>query len=255
MATLYWKNELANFNIDGDIIFMVKNGIFFYVNRVTEIARRASIYTAYGHAEAKQSGQNNMPKINGLLSSRRRYLPAGIEVDLSYWNTHNQDTVQFATFQQLGPLKIDTVSSTPDTEVVNIIVPLKGRLSKYSLFLDHLVENILPKVPQLSLTVVCHHDDLLNVTQELTRMKLSQVPDFKWNLISVRETEFSRGLLRHMGVESVRKKMMGGTLLFFCDVDVHIMPDFFPRCKSNSIQGKQCYYELEWTFTFTLYLH
>lgn len=120
---------------------------------------------------------------------------------------------------------------------VNIIVPLKGHVSKYTIFLDHLVRNVVPHDPNLSLTVVYFSDSNISEVQNLTTKRLEGLPGFKWSFVPVDEKEFSRGHGLHVGAQSTTKN--NGGLLFFCDVDVLMHHDFFNRCRSNTRKGYQ----------------
>lgn len=137
---------------------------------------------------------------------------------------------------------------------VNIIVPLKGHVSKYTTFLDHLVRNVLPHDPNLSLTVVYFSDSYISEVRNLTTKRLEGLPAFKWSFIPVDEKEFSRGHGLHIGAQSTAMKDTGD-LLFFCDVDVLMHHDFFTRCRSNTRKGYQvrlhrCYSRLDLTGLF-----
>lgn len=119
-----------------------------------------------------------------------------------------------------------------------MVVTLKGRVAKYATFLDHLVKNVLPHDNNLSLTVVYFSDDFLQEARDLTSSRLSSVSNFRWSFISLEEKDFSRGHGLHIGAQQKMSKDMG-ELLFFCDVDVLMHPDFFSRCRSNTKKGHQ----------------
>lgn len=116
---------------------------------------------------------------------------------------------------------------------MNIILPLKGKLSSLSLFLDNLVKKILPIDENISLTIVHFNDGNADKVQSLLKQKLSTVPKFEWKFIPTNETVFSRGKGLSLGVKYGVKAP--SDLVFGCDVDVLFLPEFLSRCRSNTI--------------------
>ncbi|CAL4140045.1 unnamed protein product [Meganyctiphanes norvegica] len=183
-----------------------------------------------------------------FLSGRYRWLPDGIEYDFHYYSRTTMETKRVSAFQKLGPLRIVKYFAVNQKEVVNIIVPLKGRVSKYVTFLNHLISDVLPYDEDMTLTVVYFEDDFMQSAEEVTRETLASFPNFKWSFVPVNRKEFSRGYGLNVGVQHAEKENMG-QLLFFCDVDVRMHPDFFQRCRSNTQLGQQVYYPV----VFSLY--
>lgn len=176
-----------------------------------------------------------------FVSGRYRWLPDGIEYDFHYYSRATMETKRVSAFQKLGPIRVVNYFTVNQKEVVNMIVPLKGRLSKYVTFLDHLISDVLPHDQWITLTVVYFEDDFIKSAEEVTREKLSSLPNFKWSFVPVNRKEFSRGYGLRVGVEHVKKEQIN-QLIFFCDVDMRMHPDFFSRCRSNSKIGQQVYY-------------
>ncbi|KAK7084994.1 Chondroitin sulfate N-acetylgalactosaminyltransferase 1 [Halocaridina rubra] len=143
--------------------------------------------------------------------------------------------------------------------MVNIVVTLRGRLDKYALFLDHLVQRVLPTDQNLSLTIIYFADAHTLEAKEMTRSKLGTIPKFHWSFVPLEDENFSRGKGLHVGAQTINHKsaeeskqgsrQSGNEILFFCDVDVLMHPNFFDHCRSNTLQGHQVYYPV----VFSLY--
>ncbi|RXG71701.1 Chondroitin sulfate N-acetylgalactosaminyltransferase 1 [Armadillidium vulgare] len=141
---------------------------------------------------------------------------------------------------------VDEIKVLECLEVVNIILPLKGKLSSLSLFLDNLVKKILPIDENISLTIVHFNDGNADKVQSLLKQKLSTVPKFEWKFIPTNETVFSRGKGLSLGVKYGVKAP--SDLVFGCDVDVLFLPEFLSRCRSNTIFEHQVYFPVLFSF-------
>ncbi|XP_042878818.1 chondroitin sulfate N-acetylgalactosaminyltransferase 1-like isoform X3 [Penaeus japonicus] len=182
-----------------------------------------------------------------FVNGRYRWLPTGAEFDLYFEDPSAGVSSRITLYQKLEVTKVINSFTVDQDTQVNIIVPLKGHVSKYTIFLDHLVRNVVPHDPNLSLTVVYFSDSNISEVQNLTTKRLEGLPGFKWSFVPVDEKEFSRGHGLHVGAQSTTKN--NGGLLFFCDVDVLMHHDFFNRCRSNTRKGYQVYYPV----VFSLY--
>ncbi|XP_045599754.2 chondroitin sulfate N-acetylgalactosaminyltransferase 2 isoform X1 [Procambarus clarkii] len=183
-----------------------------------------------------------------FVSGRYRWLPGGVEYDLLYKDQVTDVSSRVTLFQKLDAPKVIRSITVDEKTLVNMVVTLQGRVAKYATFLDHLVKNVIPHDHNLSLTVVYFTDDSLQEARDLTSRRLSSLPNFKWSFIPLEERDFSRGRGLHVGAQHKISKDMG-ELLFFCDVDVLMHPDFFNRCRSNTKKGHQVYYPV----VFSLY--
>ena len=116
-------------------------------------------------------------------------------------------------------------------------MPLQGRLSATATFLDHLVTKVLPYESRISLTVVYFKDQFFYDTKQLLESKLGSLDGFKWSILLANSTRFSRGLGLQLGVKNATNQ--AGDLIFFCDVDILMKPEFFSRCRANTHLGRQ----------------
>ncbi|XP_064117256.1 chondroitin sulfate N-acetylgalactosaminyltransferase 1-like [Macrobrachium nipponense] len=173
-----------------------------------------------------------------------RWLPDRVEYDLSFKDYSKGVTNKVTLFQMLEQPKVIRRSESHDTSVVNIILTLQGRLGKYAIFLNHLVKVILPVDQHITLTVVYFSDDATKKAENMTRLALAPFPSTKWVFVPVERGTFSRGRGLHMGAQSVKYSTPPDSpkIVFFCDVDVLMQPEFFGRCRSNAILGRQVVY-------------
>ncbi|XP_069940678.1 chondroitin sulfate N-acetylgalactosaminyltransferase 2, partial [Cherax quadricarinatus] len=212
------------------------------------------VLTQHEHAllsTAKDTAARYLTQLHpntAFVSGKYRWLPDGVEYDLLYKDEATDVSSRVTLFQKLDATKVIRSMIVDQKTVVNMIVTLKGRVTKYATFLDHLVKNVLPHDENLSLTVIYFEDDFLQEARDLTSRQLSGLPNFKWSFIALEERDFSRGRGLHVGAHHKVSKDKG-ELLFFCDVDVLMHPDFFNRCRSNTRKGQQVYYPV----VFSLY--
>lgn len=173
-----------------------------------------------------------------------RWVSDGVEYDLSFKDYSKGIMNKVTLFQKLESPEVIRRSESHDTSVVNLILTLRGRLSKYAIFLDHLVKVILPVDPHVTLTVVYFSDNVMKTAENMTRLALSSFPSTKWVFVPVEKGPFSRGRGLHLGAQSIKYSTPQGSskIVFFCDVDVLMQPEFFGRCRSNAILGRQVYY-------------
>ncbi len=129
---------------------------------------------------------------------------------------------------------------TTELPLLNIILPLAGRLEVFKRFLMNFERTVLMKNEKVRLLVMYfpkvsnekEHKRIL----ESYRKKYSKF-DVLW--INVKGN-FSRGLALQLGVGKLRPD----SLLFFCDVDLVFDVEFLNRCRLNTVKGKRVYYPM-----------
>ena len=129
-----------------------------------------------------------------------------------------------------------------DSETVNIIVPLSGRLKTFKTFMRHLEATSLSKGDKVSLLVVLFdqfpdQNSESNETISLVQQYKKAYPDHYLELIKI-EAEFSRGAGLELGASHFGKN----SLLFFCDVDVFFTAHFLEKCRRNAEMGRRVFY-------------
>ncbi|XP_018021993.1 uncharacterized protein LOC108678155 [Hyalella azteca] len=142
---------------------------------------------------------------------------------------------------------ITVVKSRTNTarQLINIILPLSGRLQTFQRFMTKLTTVILPHDRRIFLTVVYFGDDGLQRARNIIT-KASRDASFRMvKLLTLNET-FSRGKALQVGAQHWSG---GDVLLFMCDVDVVFSTRFLDRCRMNAEPGRSVYYPV----IFSLY--
>uniref|UniRef100_A0A1A7Z0N8 Hexosyltransferase n=2 Tax=Iconisemion striatum TaxID=60296 RepID=A0A1A7Z0N8_9TELE len=149
-------------------------------------------------------------------------------------------------FRPFGPvMKVRSTSVETSGMIINIIVPLAGRIETFSQFLHNFREVCVQQDRQVHLTVVYFgHEGLQEVRSSLDKM--SREESFSnYTLIPVDE-EFSRGRGLDIGAHAWNK---GDVLMFFCDVDIRFTLDFLNTCRLHAAPNKKVFYPV----VFSLY--
>ncbi|KAA0203244.1 hypothetical protein HAZT_HAZT005636 [Hyalella azteca] len=143
---------------------------------------------------------------------------------------------------------ITVVKSRTNTarQLINIILPLSGRLQTFQRFMTKLTTVILPHDRRIFLTVVYFGDDGLQRARNIIT-KASRDASFRMvKLLTLNET-FSRGKALQVGAQHWSG---GDVLLFMCDVDVVFSTRFLDRCRMNAEPGRSVYYPLRNLYGF-----
>ena len=145
-----------------------------------------------------------------------------------------------------GPLHLmASINEATDSQVINIILPLKGRLDKFKSFMERFGRVCVKHDKRIVLTIVYFGNEGFDEVTMVTEKIKKQYNFHLITLMSLNEP-FSRGRGLQVGSQSWTK---GDVLLFFCDVDVVFSTDFLERCRLNAKKGKRVYYPI----VFSLY--
>ncbi|XP_042358416.1 chondroitin sulfate N-acetylgalactosaminyltransferase 2 isoform X2 [Plectropomus leopardus] len=149
-------------------------------------------------------------------------------------------------FRPFGPLmKVRSTSVETSGMIINIIVPLAGRVETFSQFLHNFREVCIQQDRRVHLTVVYFGPEGRQEVKSSLE-KMSREENFSnYTLIPVDE-EFSRGRGLDIGAHAWKK---GDVLMFFCDVDIHFTLDFLNTCRLNAAPNKKVFYPV----VFSLY--
>lgn len=147
----------------------------------------------------------------------------------------------FSPIQLVG--NIETIDTNHD--IINLILPLSGRIDKFKLFMEHFIAVGIHWDHRIHLTVVYFGQHGKKEIQQ-TLANISKAENFTNYEVIYSNRTFSRGLGLQKGALAWNK---GNVLLFFCDVDVYFSPDFLERCRFYSSPGRQVYYPI----VFSLY--
>ncbi|XP_070696777.1 chondroitin sulfate N-acetylgalactosaminyltransferase 2 [Pempheris klunzingeri] len=149
-------------------------------------------------------------------------------------------------FRPFGPLmKVRSTSVETSGMIINIIVPLAGRVETFSQFLHNFREVCIQQDRRVHLTVVYFgQEGRQEVKSSLEKM--SREESFSnYTLIPVDE-EFSRGRGLDIGAHAWKN---GDVLMFFCDVDIHFTLEFLNTCRLHTAPNKKVFYPV----VFSLY--
>lgn len=149
-------------------------------------------------------------------------------------------------FRPFGPLmKVRSTSVETSGLIINIIVPLAGRVETFLQFLHNFREVCIQQDRRIHLTVVYFGQEGLQEVK-LSLEKMSSEESFSnYTLIPVDE-EFSRGRGLDIGAHAWNK---GNVLMFFCDVDIHFTLEFLNTCRLHTSPNKKVFYPV----VFSLY--
>ncbi|KAK3090177.1 hypothetical protein FSP39_009750 [Pinctada imbricata] len=174
---------------------------------------------------------------------------SGTQYELYYRNLNNSGLGKYTRviiLRPFGPL-IPALSSPiyTDTVWINLILPLKGRIDSFKLFMKNFVEVCILQDKKVFLTVVYFGSDNLATIKSIIT-NVSKTHNFKYlKLVNVNE-DFSRGRALQIGIMNWKS---GDVLLFMCDVDIIFNVDFLERCRLNTERTKRVYYPM----VFSLY--
>lgn len=131
--------------------------------------------------------------------------------------------------------------SEADEIVVNIIVPLAGRVATFKRFVQNLIK-VSEEDPLFTITVVLFPDSG-NVTQvdetKSVLFNLGTEQNIKVNLLEL-NGQFSRA----KALQQSSVLFENSALLFFLDVDMHFTKEVLTRVRRNTIIYKQLYFPI-----------
>ena len=194
--------------------------------------------------EGKQFDVTAMDLVDGIMRADRIH---GSQYDF-YFRTVNNGVFNRVKIQRsFGPLTLAGSIETIDTnnELINLILPLSGRLDKFRTFLDNFVDVCIKWDRQVFLTIVFFGQTGKQELESLMR-NVSKAENFTDYKLIFTDEPFSRGYGLQQGAVSWEK---GNVLLFFCDVDVYFTAAFLNRCRLYSTPGVKVYYPV----VFSLY--
>ncbi|MEQ2285300.1 Chondroitin sulfate N-acetylgalactosaminyltransferase 1, partial [Ameca splendens] len=164
----------------------------------------------------------------------------GTVYELMFKDDGPQDFAQLVLFRPFGPLmKVKSDSVNTASIIINIIVPLSGRVYAFRQFVNNFREVCIQQDGQVHLTVVYFGQDQIDQVKAVLDQTTRETRFRGFTLIQMNE-EFSRGRGLDVGARAWRQRQ--NVLLFFCDVDVHFTADFLTSCRLNAEAGKKVYY-------------
>ena len=137
---------------------------------------------------------------------------------------------------------ISLMENTP-SEKVYILLPYMGRVERLRLFMQNF-RWLSERDPNIFLIVSILRSDIegantfAKLKEEIFSDSSSQVVQLDMNNGDA-DGIFNRGVALR---DAARLITDGNSILFQCDVDMIVLPDFVDRCRKNSIQNWQVYY-------------
>ena len=197
-----------------------------------------------GEYEGRQFDVSAMDLVDGIMRVDRIH---GSQYDFYFRTANNKIFHRVKIKRSFGPLTLAGRIETIDTnkELINLVLPLSGRMDKFRTFLENFVDVCIKWDQQVYLTVVFFGQE---GKQELESImtNLSKTENFTNYKLIFKDEPFSRGYGLQQGAVSWGK---GNVLLFFCDVDVYFTAEFLNRCRIYSTPGVKVYYPV----VFSLY--
>ncbi|XP_037540684.1 chondroitin sulfate N-acetylgalactosaminyltransferase 2 [Nematolebias whitei] len=181
--------------------------------------------------------------IEGLYRTER---DKGTLYELFFTKEDSSSFRHVTLFRPFGPvLKVRSTSVETSGMIVDIIVPLAGRVETFLQFLHNFRQVCVQQDRRVHLTVVYFGQEGRQEV-ESSLEKMSREENFSnYTLIPVDE-EFSRGRGLDIGAHAWDK---GDVLMFFCDVDIHFTPEFLDICRLHAAPNKKVFYPV----VFSLY--
>ena len=145
-----------------------------------------------------------------------------------------------------GPITtIETVVRNTRKDMINLILPLSGRVDKFEAFIQRFVSMCVRRDKRVFLTVVYFRAPGLDQVRRIITA-LTKRYHFKNVRLVTLDEDFSRGRGLQVGAQSWTKN---DVLMFLCDVDIVFTTDFLERCRLNTDRGRRVYYPI----VFSLY--
>ena len=131
------------------------------------------------------------------------------------------------------------VSDTDNKQLVNVVVSVSQRSDRLIEFLKNIHELRKTRSENIFVSIVIYDDkDPRNLIKASVK-RFSAQHNFTAYDILKRNLPFNRGRALHAGI--LRWNGYPDVLIFLCDVDIKIEPDFFDRCRHYTDLGKSVY--------------
>ncbi|XP_013401887.1 chondroitin sulfate N-acetylgalactosaminyltransferase 2 [Lingula anatina] len=248
--------EMESFNMFTlNRIYLINPGLGRRVVEKPIGYKKKDLFEVLGHAvdsmNARRRAKKDLYSTDHFLQGIYRVDPSvGAHYELYFRDLDNMtsDTSysKVSIMRPFGPLmtavteKIDTAK-----EMINLILPLSGRIETFRTFLDRFIKLCILIDQRVYLTVVYFGFEGLNDVKSLLNFVTRKYNFSNIKLINLNE-KFSRGKGLEVGAKSLTSS---DALMFFCDVDVVFSADFLERCRMNTEKGRRVYYPI----VFSLY--
>ena len=153
---------------------------------------------------------------------------------------------QVQLFRPFAPVqKVQVQTYDRQSEWINLIVPLAGRIDQFKLFIDMFAETCIQKDQRVFLTLVYFGTEGREEAKEILE-KVAEKHHYTHYKFITKNESFSRGAGLLAGAQAWNQ---GNVLLFFCDVDIVFKSEFLDRCRLNAAPSSKIFYPI----VFSLY--
>ncbi|XP_072165738.1 chondroitin sulfate N-acetylgalactosaminyltransferase 1-like [Diadema setosum] len=181
--------------------------------------------------------------VDGIFRTDRT---VGTYYNLVFRGVHENYYYSVQLLRPFAPLQKHK-SQIVDTSriVINIIMPLSGRIEKFRTYMERFKSVVLESKMHVFLTIVYFGNEGLQEMHSILEEVTSPFRYQNYKIITL-SGEFSRGRGLEEGVRSWEGP---DVLMFFCDVDIAFNRVFMEHCRYYTIAGRTVYYPI----VFSLY--
>ncbi|XP_068797266.1 chondroitin sulfate N-acetylgalactosaminyltransferase 1 [Struthio camelus] len=187
-------------------------------------------------SNAKQRVYTASDFVEGIYRTEK---DKGTLYELTFKGDAKHQFKKIVLFRPFGPvMKVKNENVNMADTLINIIVPLAKRASKFRQFMQNFREMGIQQDGRIHLTVVYFGKEQMNEVKSILE-NTSKSANFKnFTFIQLNE-EFSRGKGLDIGA---RVWKGSNVVLFFCDVDIYFTAEFLNSCRLNTQPGKKVFY-------------
>ncbi|KAM6120507.1 chondroitin sulfate N-acetylgalactosaminyltransferase 1 [Pterocles gutturalis] len=189
-----------------------------------------------GAGNAKQRVYTASDFVEGIYRTEK---DKGTLYELTFKGDAKHQFKKVVLFRPFGPvMKVKNENVNMGDTLINVIVPLAKRASKFRQFMQNFREMGIQQDGRIHLTVVYFGREQMNEVKSILE-NTSRSANFKnFTFIQLNE-EFSRG----KGLDVGARVWKGhNVVLFFCDVDIYFTAEFLNSCRLNTQPGKKVFY-------------
>uniref|UniRef100_A0A8D0DU19 Hexosyltransferase n=1 Tax=Salvator merianae TaxID=96440 RepID=A0A8D0DU19_SALMN len=163
----------------------------------------------------------------------------GTLYELIYKGETEYEFKRIVLFRPFGPvMRVKNENLNMAHTVINVIVPLAKRASKFRQFMENFREIGIKQDRRIHLTVVYFGKEQMSEVKGILENTSKSASFRNYTFIHLHE-EFSRGKGLDVGARFWKGS---NVVLFFCDVDIYFTAEFLNTCRLNTQPGKKVFY-------------
>ncbi|KAH0627064.1 hypothetical protein JD844_002435 [Phrynosoma platyrhinos] len=158
----------------------------------------------------------------------------GTLYELTFKGDKGYEFKRIVLFRPFGPImKVKNENLNMAHTLINVIVPLAKRASKFRQFMENFREMGIQQDRRIHLTVVYFGKDQMSEVKGILE-NTSRSANFRNYTFIQLDEEFSRGKGLDVGARFWKGS---NVVLFFCDVDIYFTAEFLNTCRLNTQPG------------------